>query len=336
MKQCMIWALAAVLAIVIIPSVNRNGGQATREIPALELIIEDPEPGGSNSENTEQQVQPEKTVRLLHEGVVYEYPEQAYLTAVVLCEMPPDFEPEALKAQAVAARTFARKQMQSKKHENADVCSDPGCCQAWIGENALREKYAERYDAVWQKASESVCATTDEVLCYNGDLIDATYFSCSGGRTEAAVSVWGGDVPYLQSVRSPGEEDAPRFSSVVRIDSMQFRDTILSSGKGVSLTGKPESWIEEVTYTSGGGVDTMRIGGAAFRGTELRKMFGLNSTNFSVSVAEDGITFDVHGFGHRVGMSQYGAENMAEQGFDYRSILLYYYQGVKIEKKPAS
>ena len=83
-------------------------------------------------------------------------------------------------------------------------------------------------------------------------------------------------------------------------------------------------------------MDTMRIGGAAFRGTELRKMFGLNSTNFSVSVAEDGITFDVHGFGHRVGMSQYGAENMAEQGFDYRSILLYYYQGVKIEKKPAS
>lgn len=325
--------MAAVLAILLIPTAKRNASQRQR-IPVLELTIEDTLKEDDFKDDPDQHE--EKTVRLLKDGTVYEYPEQVYLTAVVLCEMPPDFEPEALKAQAVAARTFARKQMQSGKHETADVCSDPACCQAWMGEDALRERYADRYEKVYRKASEAVAQTQDEVLLYDGNLIDATYFSCSGGYTEAAVSVWGTDVPYLQSVVSPGEEKAPRFSSCVTFAPSEFRELILLSGENISLTDKPESWIKDVQYTPGGGVDSMQIGNVSFRGTQIRKLLGLNSTSFTVSVAEDGFTFDVLGFGHRVGMSQYGAENMAEHGFDYRSILMYYYQGVRIEKMPAS
>ncbi|MCQ2421054.1 MAG: SpoIID/LytB domain-containing protein, partial [Clostridia bacterium] len=127
MKQCMIWTMAAVLAILLIPTAKRNASQRQR-IPVLELTIEDTLKEDDFKDDSDQHE--EKTVRLLKDGTVYEYPEQVYLTAVVLCEMPPDFEPEALKAQAVAARTFARKQMQSGKHETADVCSDPACCQA--------------------------------------------------------------------------------------------------------------------------------------------------------------------------------------------------------------
>ena len=128
-----------------------------------------------------------------------------YLTAVVLCEMPPDFEPEALRAQAVAARTFACRQMRGGKHEGGAVCASSACCQAWRSEDELRERLGIEFDADWEKAADAVTATHDEVLTYDGALIDATFFSCSGGRTEAAVAVWGSDVPYLQSVESIGK-----------------------------------------------------------------------------------------------------------------------------------
>lgn len=323
MKQILLLTAVAAAAIVLIP-VNRTLPECETEpeIPLTLYIEESAVPARQTG------------IRLLRDGDVTLCPEEEYLASVILCEMPPDFEPEALKAQAVAARTFVSRQAQNGKHENADVCTDSGCCQAWMSTDALREKYADRFPAVWQKALSAVQQTKDEVLTYGGALIDATYFSCSGGSTESAAAVWGSDVPYLQAVISPGEETAPRFSSQVTVGTEEFRRTAESAG--AVLTGKPERWIGAASYTSGGGVDTIEIGGKPFSGTEVRRLFGLNSTDFTVSVSESGFTFDVRGFGHRVGMSQYGAENMAMQGFDYRSILLYYYQGARIEKRPVS
>ena len=174
-----------------------------------------------------------------------------------------------------------------------------------------------------------------EVLTFGGELIDAVYFSCSGGATEAAVAVWGTDVPYLQSVESPGEEIAPRFSSQEIFAPAEFSEILRAENPDVHLTGSPETWVGETAYTEGGSVETCVIGGIAFSGTKLRQLFGLNSARFTLTLKDGQFVFDVQGFGHRVGMSQYGAESMARIGFSYRSILLYYYQGAEIGRYEA-
>ena len=143
------------------------------------------------------------SISVLLDGQTREMSLQDYLTGVLLAEMPTDFPAEALKAQAVASRTFALHQRAARKHTNADICGDSACCQGWVSSEGFSAEAVKN-------AVEAVAATDGLVLCYDGELIDATFFSCSGGSTEAAVEVWGSDVPYLQAVESPNEEDAPR------------------------------------------------------------------------------------------------------------------------------
>ena len=243
-----------------------------------------------------------------------------YLAGVVLAEMPADFEEEALKAQAVVARTYTCKRMEHNKHGSAAVCTNSGCCQGYRDS----EEYVNsggKQDAV-EKIRSAVTGTDGQVLVYSGELIDATYFSCSGGQTEDAVAVWGQDVPYLQSVESPGEEDAPRYTGRISYTPENFR--LLT---GISGEGSVGSWFGPVTYTDGGGVASIRICGETFTGTELRGILGLRSTMFTVSVSDGMIVFETKGFGHRVGMSQYGAQAMAQEGSSYREILEHYYSG---------
>ena len=176
-----------------------------------------------------------------------------------------------------------------------------------------------------EKVRASVADTEGLVLRYDGALIDATYFSCSGGTTEDAVAVWGQDVPYLQSVLSPGEEEAPRFS-----DSVTFSPGDFAGKLGLSADGDPGGWFGAVTYTDGGGVDTMVIRGKTFSGTQLRSKLGLRSTAFEIKVSGNTITVTTRGFGHRVGMSQCGAQAMAKTGSSYADILVHYYTGAEL------
>ena len=248
-----------------------------------------------------------------------------YLVGVVLAEMPADFEPDAKKAQAVVARTFTRKAaVTSGKHGDGSVCTDSACCQAYITE----AEYLAKGGSQWavDGARAAVEATSGYVLTYEGSLIEATYFSCSGGLTEDAVAVWGTDFPYLRSVASPGEEEAVHYTDTVTFQKDEFADRL-----GVSLTGPSSDWIGAVTYTSGGGVDTIRIGGKSFSGTEVRSLLGLRSTVFTISAGEETVTVTTRGFGHRVGMSQYGADAMAAAGSTYDEILAWYYQGTTLE-----
>lgn len=241
-----------------------------------------------------------------------------YLTGVLMGEMPASFELEALKAQAVAARTYTLRRM-----EGGGVLSDdPSVCQAFIPPEKASEKLGENWEELLKKLRTAVRETDREVLTYNGALIAATYFSCSGGRTEPAQAVWGSDIPYLVSVESPGEEEASSYESKLSVPLEEFLETLEIEGPGVS----------SVTYTDGGGVDTMVIGGRTVKGTQMRKLFGLKSTCFSMEITEDTVEFSVLGHGHRVGMSQYGAQAMAEAGKGYRDILAWYYQGVSIEE----
>lgn len=150
-----------------------------------------------------------------------------------------------------------------------------------------------------------MAATSGWVLTYEGELIEATYFSCSGGSTEDAAAVWGTEFPYLQAVASPGEEKAAHYTDTVRLSAEAFQDAL-----GVTLSGSPGSWFRDVTYTDGGGIDTIVIGGTSYKGTSLRSALGLRSTAFSISTTEDTVTITTRGYGHRVGMSQYGADAM--------------------------
>ncbi len=250
-----------------------------------------------------------------------------YLTGVVFAEMPTSFSMEALKAQTVAARTFTLKTCRSSDHNGA-VCTDSSCCQAWMDPALLLETVPDAYEKVRQAIAE----TDGIVAVYQGELIDAVYFSCSGGKTEDASDVWGGEVAYLRSVESPGEEIAAHYADTVSLSIEAFSEIVLAEQPQVDLTGSPQSWIGTAMYTEGGGIDTLDIGGRVFDGTDLRAMFGLRSTAFSVSVTEESVVFETAGFGHRVGLSQYGAEAMARAGADFREILLHYYSGVSLKE----
>ena len=247
-----------------------------------------------------------------------------YLVGAVLGEMPASFETEALKAQTVAARTYAWKvRHDGVKHGDGSICGNYACCQAYIS----GEEYIESGGSIEsvEKVRSAVLATSDLVLMYDGNLIDATYFSCSGGRTEDALAVWGSDIPYLRSVDSPGEEHAKWYT-----DEISFSRAQLESALDISLPENTEDWFGEISYTNGGGVETIRIGEELFSGTRLRSLLRLRSTSFNVTAENDAAVFTTRGYGHRVGMSQYGADAMAASGADFRKILGHYYPGTEL------
>lgn len=251
---------------------------------------------------------------------------EEYLVGVVLAEMPASFETEALKAQTVAARTYAGKiHNAGQKHGNGSVCTDSQCCQAYLSPDDYLSKGGS-VQAV-EKVRNAVSATAGEVLTYDGSLIEATYFSCSGGSTEDAKAVWGADFPYLRSVSSPGEEGAEFYR-----DTVNFSKEMLEMKLGVKLEEDPDTWLGTVTRTQGDGVKTIEIGGKVFQGTQLRQLLGLRSTSFTAATGSHGLTIETKGYGHRVGMSQYGADAMAVSGKDYREILGYYYQGTELSQ----
>ena len=248
---------------------------------------------------------------------------EEYVLGVVLAEMPASFEIDALKAQAVVARTYTLRRMKLQdKHTGAAICTNSDCCQAYVSKADYLEKLGNRADVA--KVFRAVLDTAGKVLTYQGQLAEATYFSSSGGRTEDAAAVWGTEIAYLQAVDSPGEK--------VSEDSKNFTAKEFCTALGRNLEGNPDHWLGKVTYTDGGGVDMMFIGGISYSGTKLRQLLGLKSTAFEIQAENDGITVITRGFGHRVGMSQYGAEAMAVAGSSYQEILFHYYPGTEIDK----
>lgn len=277
-------------------------------------------------EDSEEPEEPIMLTVLTDSGSVAQMELETYLVGVVLREMPADFEEEALKAQAVVARTYTlRRCERGSKHDPADICTDSSCCQGY--RDAKSYLSAGGTQAAVDKVSKAVQDTKDLVLTYGGELIEATYFSCSGGQTEDAKAVWGSDVPYLQSIESPGEERAAHYTDTVTFSKEKFLDLL-----DCKVPLGTASWIGPITYTAGGGVDTIRICNTTYTGTDLRQRLDLRSTAFVVTVLGNTVTVTTKGFGHRVGMSQYGADAMAVQGSSFSEILTHYYQGVTLEQ----
>ena len=265
-------------------------------------------------------------IRVLNGEQILEMQLDDYVSCVVLGEMPVSFEEEALKAQAVAVRTYTlRCIVRGNKHQNAHICTESSCCQAFVN---LNEDSANTEGI--EKVRNAVSDTAGEVITYHGNLIDATYFSCSGGKTEDAVAVWGASVPYLQSVDSPGEENAAKFESQ-QIFSVQTFKSKLGLPDDLSVS---QNSIH-IVNTAGGGVDSLVVSGYTFSGVEVRSLLSLPSTNFAITVNNEEVILNTKGNGHRVGMSQYGAEAMAVDGKDYKEILAHYYVGTTLEKYTA-
>ena len=271
-------------------------------------------------------------VRLLHDGKVATLTMSQYLTGVVAAEMPATFGMEALKAQAVAARTetlYHILEYKSDTHPDADVCSDPTDCQAYKTDTELREKWGSDYDAYMAKITEAVRSTDGVCLIYGGEPIQAVFHSSSAGQTANSGEVWANSLPYLVSVKSPEtSETVPNYVSTVIVTLTDFKDTVLRFYPEAVFSKDRDEWITNITHTSSGRISTLRLGGVAVSGTSLRAMFGLRSTAASIKIGEKDVVFTTTGYGHGVGMSQYGANTLAGQGKTYGDILAWYYTGV--------
>lgn len=276
------------------------------------------------------------TIKLLHVDTekIEEIDLDEYLYGVVSAEMPASFEEEALKAQAVVARTYTIYKIVNNdgKHGEADICDDSNCCQAWITkeERFARWKDEEQEDN-WNKIVNAVNSTQGKIITYEGEPINAFFHSNSGGTTEAPIDVWGGSgYPYLQSVATSGEDAYSQYSSEASFTKDEFVQKIEEVHSDFEIDFEEEDCIKVEEYTDGNRVKTIKIGNLELSGVEIRTIFGLRSANFKITMNEDTIEFEVIGYGHGVGMSQTGADSLAKEGSTYEEIIHHYYTGVEI------
>ena len=271
---------------------------------------------------------------LLHtSGTVTEMDLGSYLTAVVRGEMPASFEPEALKAQAIAARTYTRYMLQSggKHGGKADICTDSNCCQAYVSPEKARQNWGDNADANEQKIREAIAATDGQIMLYAGQPVLAVFHSSSAGLTRTAEDVWSGGQPYLRPVSSPEKaESVPNYYSRVAFTGKEFKSKVRAAYPKADFSGPMSEWLSGAVRDDAGSVITIRAGGVTIQGSKLRSALGLRSACFTWEIEDGNLVFYVTGFGHGVGLSQYGANQMALDGADYREILTHYYTGVTL------
>ena len=257
-----------------------------------------------------------------------------YVVSVVAGEISPDFPTEAIRAQAVAARTYAlykQKTGRPAQHEEADVCDDPAHCAAFVGlKTEAAARWGEQADTAENVIRQAVEDTAGQVLTYEGEPIVAVFSSAAGEKTERAVDVWGSDIPYLQSVDSPGGEACPKYYDAVVLTADEIRERAAKTLPSADLSGDPSGWFKASERSEAGGIVRMKFGGVEVKGTVMRTLLGLNSTNFTVKIDGNTLTFTTTGYGHGVGLSQWGAKYSAEQGQTYDEILAHYYPGTTL------
>ena len=278
-----------------------------------------------------------ETISLLHKETnqIEKIPLDEYLYGVVSAEMPASFEDEALKAQAVVARTYTIYKIKNSKnkHGDAQICDDSTCCQAWISKEDRMAKWKEEErENNWNKIVNAVNSTQGKIITYNGEPIDAFFHSNSGGKTEIPVNVWGGTgFPYLQVVETSGEENYNQYNSEVTISKKDFENKIKEKYNDFKIDFKNKDCIKIKEYTEGGRVKNILIGNKTLSGVEVRTLFNLKSANFEFTINENDIKFTVKGYGHGIGMSQTGADSMAKKGSSYEDIIHHFYSGVEIK-----
>lgn len=292
--------------------------------------------GGKKAQDEGHFADRERLLRIKRGETVEQMDMQTYLLGVLRAEMPAAFEEEALKAQAVAARTFTVYHMENggmAAHPDADACDDVNCCKAFMSAEEAAEKWGKNAARYEKKLAAAVEKTDGEIIRYDGKAILAVFCSSTDGHTQNAAAVWQHDLPYLQSVESPeSEEFVPDWRTEVSFTADDFKAAILAAHPECSLSGDCTGWIRDLQRNDAGYVTDLTVGDLSLRASEVRKILGLRSCAFSVTASGNTLTFSVCGYGHGVGMSQYGAQVMALQGSSYRDILSHYYCGTTLQK----
>ncbi|MBO5746326.1 MAG: stage II sporulation protein D [Clostridia bacterium] len=290
------------------PTPSASGPQAPQSSPTADV-------GGFRILNTETEKVTEISAR-------------DYCIGVVLAEMPAEYEIEALKAQSVVAYTYAKYKANIRKNEKYDVTDTYLSDQAFLWEQEARDRFGENYQAYYKKVSSAVDSVLGQMITYDGQPILAACHSISGGRTESAEKIWGGSYPYLQPVESVGDVLNPDYLSEVTLTP----DEMSSKLKEISVTteGSADGWFSEFKKTDSGTVLTANVCGHEIKGSDIRTALGLRSSNFDLELKDGNFHLAVRGYGHGVGMSQYGAQFMAEQGSTYTEILGWYFTNCRL------
>lgn len=254
-----------------------------------------------------------------------------YIIGTVAAEMPASYESEALKAQALAAVTFAQYQKtagSSEELDGADISDDSSTHQGYMSVSQMQEKWGDAYETYYNKIAEAVDAVIDKVITYDGEPIMAAYHAISTGKTESAENMWGKAIPYLVSADSEGDKYSSRYSSTVTVSEEEMKEA-LKDKKNADL----DSGIKINSTSDSGTVMSITVCGIEMTGAEVRTLFSLRSPSFTVESEDGEYTFCVKGYGHGVGMSQYGADWYAKQGYTYEEIIAHYYPGTSIEDR---
>lgn len=332
MKQVAKYILIFIMVMILLPNLctKKRKKENTQNVQTSENIE------NNKNEIEKYDYSQYKTIKLYHAKTeqTEELSLDNYLYGVVSSEMPASYEKEALKAQAIVARTYTIYQIihSHGKHGEADICDDYKCCQAWMSKEDRLAKWSEdEKETNWNKIVEAVDSTQGKIITYNGSPIDAFFHSNSGGTTETASNVWGGnDFPYLQSVETSGEDGYTQYLSEVELSKDEFINKIKTKYSDFEINFDEENCIQIIDYTQSNRVKTIKFGNVQMAGTEARTLLGLKSTNFSFEINEDKIKFKVLGYGHGVGMSQTGADSMAKSGNKAEDIIKHFYSGVEI------
>lgn len=264
-------------------------------------------------------------------GNVISVPDKEFLYGAIVTEMPPTYESEALKAQAVAAYTYysnlreQQKKKPSPELQGADFKVNTEQWHIYTTKQQMQQRWGKNFDAYYKKLDEVVDEVYGQTLQYEGELITATYYAISAGQTEDSADVWGGQRDYLVPVASPGDVYADGYQTSVVLTENELKTKAIAKWKDCDFSSPPTAWLEEISRTQSGSVNRMRIGGLECKGSEVRTVFGLRSAHFNWSYSDGKFTFTVKGYGHGVGMSQVGAQYMAQHGSSYQQILAWYY-----------
>ena len=326
MKRIILFSAAAVLLAFLLPLLLRP---ELLKKPAEESPSPEPEESGPSPAPV---ADAELSLQVKTEAGVVSMSMEEYLPGAVAGEMPAAFEPEALKAQTVALRSYALYCREHRKsdHPDADVCGSPGCCAALTAREEMRQNWGERFEEYYEKIRTAVRDTDGQYLLWQGGSALAVFHSSSLGSTESSAALWG-ETPYLVSVDSPETEtDVKNLVTTVEVSPEDFAASVRGLYPDAVLSGPPEGWLGALKRTDGGRVQSLLIGGEEISGTALRSLFSLRSTDFDLAYSDARFVFTVRGYGHGVGMSQYGANVMARQGAGYDEILSHYYPGTEL------
>lgn len=270
-------------------------------------------------------------------GTVEQLSPTDYIIGVVAAEMPISYEPEALKAQAVAAHTYALRQIDAslsvpdKSLQGAHLSDDPGRFQAYLSREERQTLWGDQFEQNEDRLHRAVTAVIHEVMTYGDVPIVAAFHAISGGKTENCETVWAESLPYLQSVISEGDLLSPDYQVTVNRTADEVKAAFLRHCPELVLSEVPGDWLKVVDRSEAGTVQTLQVGNQTVTGQEARSLLGLRSADFTVSFTGSEFLFTTKGYGHGVGLSQYGADYMARQGATYREILSHFYTGVTFD-----